>query len=164
MTEARNAEIVRMWNLDLSASEIAKELKTTRNTVIGVVSRLRPTGVITRKESRTHSENGRMGGAKTHSKYVKVDPVFKIRPRAKTNETQDGPIIGVPIYELEINGCRYPTSTVDETHYFCGDTQKDKSSYCESHHKLCWVKITGQKKPRTAPVARSSSMMQFLRG
>ena len=44
----RNAEIIRLWNLNITAQEIGKRLGVTRNTIIGVVTRARVLGHITR--------------------------------------------------------------------------------------------------------------------
>ena len=58
---ARNAEIVRLWNLNITAQEIGKRLGITRNTIIGVVTRARALGYITRPMVMSSSEKGRMG-------------------------------------------------------------------------------------------------------
>jgi DNA-binding CsgD family transcriptional regulator len=57
----RNAEIVRLWNLNITAQEIGKRLGVTRNTIIGVVTRARVLGHITRPMVMSASEKGRMG-------------------------------------------------------------------------------------------------------
>ena len=58
---ARNAEIVRLWNLNITAQEIGKRLGVTRNTIIGVVTRARVLGHITRPMVMSSSEKSRMG-------------------------------------------------------------------------------------------------------
>jgi hypothetical protein len=59
---ARNAEIIRLWNLNITAQEIGKRLGgVTRNTIIGVVTRARVLGHITRPMVMSASEKGRMG-------------------------------------------------------------------------------------------------------
>jgi len=58
----RNAEIVRLWNLNVTAQDIGKRLGgVTRNTIIGVVTRARVLGLITRPMVMSASEKGRMG-------------------------------------------------------------------------------------------------------
>ena len=42
------------------------------------------------------------------------------------------------LIELESEDCRYPFG--DETFLFCGEVKREKSSYCEFHHRLCWIK------------------------
>ena len=58
----RNAEIIRLWNLNITAQEIGKRLGgVTRNTIIGVVTRARVLGLITRPMVMSPSQKGRMG-------------------------------------------------------------------------------------------------------
>jgi hypothetical protein len=57
----RNAEIIRLWNANISAQQIGKKLTVTRNTIIGVVTRARELGYITRPMVMSASEKGRMG-------------------------------------------------------------------------------------------------------
>ena len=59
--DERNAEIVRLWNLNVTAQDIGKKLGVTRNTIIGVVTRARVLGHITRPMVMSASEKGRMG-------------------------------------------------------------------------------------------------------
>lgn len=40
------------------------------------------------------------------------------------------------LFELEDNDCRF---MMDGT-FFCAEPQRDKSSYCDLHHRICWVK------------------------
>ena len=57
----RNAEIIRLWNANISAQQIGRKLAITRNTIIGVVTRARELGYITRPMVMSASEKGRMG-------------------------------------------------------------------------------------------------------
>jgi hypothetical protein len=57
----RNAEIIEMWNDNVTAQAIGKKLGVTRNTIIGVVTRARELGYITRPMVMSASEKGRMG-------------------------------------------------------------------------------------------------------
>ena len=57
----RNAEIIEMWNLNFTAQAIGEKLGITRNTIIGVVTRARALGYITRPMVMSASEKGRMG-------------------------------------------------------------------------------------------------------
>ena len=57
----RNAEIIEMWNLNFTAQSIGEKLGITRNTIIGVVTRARALGYITRPMVMSASEKGRMG-------------------------------------------------------------------------------------------------------
>jgi hypothetical protein len=57
----RNAEIIRLWNANISAQQIGKKLAVTRNTIIGVVTRARALDLITRPMVMSPSQKGRMG-------------------------------------------------------------------------------------------------------
>lgn len=49
------------------------------------------------------------------------------------------------LFELEKNDCRY---MMDGT-FFCAEVQRDKSSYCDFHHRICWVvPIASERKAR----------------
>lgn len=72
----RNAEIVRLWNLNVTAQDIGKKLGVTRNTIIGVVTRARALDLITRPMVMSPSQKGRMGN------------IVKYGFRKRQNETQ----------------------------------------------------------------------------
>ena len=57
----RNIEIINLWNDNVTAQAIGKKLGVTRNTIIGVVTRARELGYITRPMVMSASEKGRMG-------------------------------------------------------------------------------------------------------
>jgi len=44
----------------------------------------------------------------------------------------------ITLADLGPHDCRYPFGDRDIT--FCGQPQKDGSSYCPTHHAICWVK------------------------
>jgi hypothetical protein len=72
----RNAEIIRLWNANISAQQIGKKLAVTRNTIIGVVTRARALDLITRPMVMSPSQKGRMGN------------IVKYGFRKKQNEAQ----------------------------------------------------------------------------
>jgi hypothetical protein len=139
----RNSEIIRLWNDNKSASEIANCVGVTRNSVIGVVTRARPIGLITRQQELSKAPRGRLGDFRKYGPR-KMPRTFHIEFKteaAEEHEEQDSSIIGVSIMELETNSCRFPTSRVDDQHYFCGKPKRDhKTSFCAEHHAVVWVK------------------------
>lgn len=52
-------------------------------------------------------------------------------------------IRGITLSDLGPNDCRFPFGDRDIT--FCGQRQQDGSSYCPTHHAICWVKPTGRR-------------------
>ena len=146
----RNSEIIRLWNRNLSASKIAEKLGLTKNIVIGVVTRARDSGsgLITRDKAPGIYEGGMSGKKVSHKKRLGADPVKaislpKLFQAPLKKEEQDERIIGIPLWDLESHSCRYPTSRVDEQHYFCGEPKRDfATSFCAEHHKIVWIKKT----------------------
>lgn len=64
--------------------------------------------------------------------WGKDDPPITEEVIAKT--------LGVPLLELAANQCRYPIG-MSGVALFCGDIRSNpKSSFCDHHHALCWVK------------------------
>ena len=173
----RNAEIIRLWNADYSAKEIGVHLGITKNVVIGVVTRLRDSGsdLITRPKIEnpvacglhgqrrvrvSHKKN--FGEKKPRPKVVSLPKLFQAPPK---RERADLRVIGISLYDLESHSCRYPTSRVDEQHYFCGDTIKDHtSSYCEKHHSLVWLKRKKMTQEETIKMRARYEKKQWLKG
>jgi hypothetical protein len=162
MNEKRDAEIIKLWNESLSAKTIGEQLGVTKNIVIGIITRSRPLGLITRASGPSLQE--RMSKARTKRKRqaTRRDSIVKIPVRIAPKVEHTGPIIGIPFMELVSTSCRYPTTSIDSQHYFCGEPKKERSSYCPAHHNLCWMKLTGKKAVRFKPQQRSSSLMQFM--
>jgi len=163
MNEERDAEIIKLWNENLSAKVIGEQLGITKNIVIGIVTRARPLGLITRASGPSLRERMDKAKAKRKRQQKRRDSIVKLPVIAKPMVEHTGPIVGIPFAELGLSSCRFPTTSIDSDHYFCGEPKKDKSSYCQKHHDLCWIKITGKRALRTQAQTRSKSLMQFMR-
>ena len=136
----RNAEIIRLWNNNKSATEIAKVVEVTRNTVIGVITRARPLGVITRPMMVEQAKRGRDGSARKKQKNPRMVVINRVLP-VQIVEEQSPEITGVSLLEIAHNGCRFPTSRFEDQHYFCGRARRDsKTSFCSEHHQVVWLK------------------------
>jgi GcrA cell cycle regulator len=47
--------------------------------------------------------------------------------------------LGITLSQLKLRSCRYPLGDPRESQFrYCGLDQRDASSYCEGHHKLCY--------------------------
>jgi hypothetical protein len=146
MTE-RNNEIVRLWNLEIPSKDIAAQLGITKNAVIGVVTRERESGrgLITRRMKPGPRQNMK-NGKRSHKKrpgaeQIKVrtmPKLFQIEPVPEKRQTK---VLGIGLEDLGHRSCRYPTSRVEDKHYFCGEPTRDAAtSYCETHHPVVWLK------------------------
>ncbi len=58
MNRERNAEIIRLWNLNVSSRDIGRQLGITKNVIIGVVTRNRD--LVTRPMIYGNREKGIM--------------------------------------------------------------------------------------------------------
>jgi len=160
----RNAEIIRLWNENLGAREIGIELGVTKNVVIGIVTRARESGngSITRAKGPSCYTTGlNSKGKRSHKKRenapkVRVISLPRLFQAPPVEEPRDVNIVGVPLLDLGRRSCRYPTSRVDDQHYFCGETTRDyATSYCADHHKIVWLK-RGKTTPKEKALLRHS--------
>jgi len=169
----RNAEIVRLWNANKSATFISMELNITRNTIIGVVTRLRPSGIITRPIVFEYSKRGRLGNIAKHGHKLRKPRDQKIK--LPDHLLTDAPIMyqdenssaanGLALIDLEHNQCRFPTSRFNDQHYFCGAVTRDsKTNYCSEHHGIVFVKKRKLTPAEIAEIKKCQSLKQWLAG
>lgn len=138
----RDEQIINLWNENHSALQIGMSLGVTRNTVIGVVSRARPLGLITRKFEAKQSKKGRDGSKLKKQENPRLSNVRLMFPIPIVEEQQLN-VDGVSLFKIAHNGCRFPKSRVDDQHYFCGKPKRDaKTSYCSEHHDVVWIKAS----------------------
>ena len=147
MNHERNAEIIRLWNLEISSKDIAARLSITKNIVIGVVTRERESGSgrITRIKVPGPYQNMRNGKRahrkRSEEKKVRVIAMPKLFLAEPEQEKRQTKIVGISLLDLDVNGCRFPTSRVEDQHYFCGTPRRDpRTSYCDEHHQVVWVR------------------------
>lgn len=166
----RNSEIIRLWNENKSATVIAYELNITRNIVIGVVTRARAAGLITKpiveaftKRNRERSKNkhavpARKSDAKlTNSLWIRAPIIY--------NDRDSSAINGLALIDLEHNQCRFPTSRFDGQHYFCGEITRDsRTSYCAQHHAKVFVKKRKLTPAEIVELKKMQSLKQWLHG
>ena len=168
----RNKQIIMLWNSELSAAEIAKRMEITKNIVIGVITRERESGsgLITREKLPGPNECGERGGKKTHKKrpgavalkFHTMPKLFQIETKPEKQQTK---IVGIPLVDLELNDCRFPTSRVRDQHYFCGAPRRDRNtSYCAEHHALSFAKRRKLTSEDLRALQKGYAMRQWLKG
>jgi len=171
MNHERNAEIIRLWNLEIPSKDIATQLNITKNVVIGVVTRERESGSgrITRVKLPGPYQNMR-NGKRAHrkrfderkAKVNKMPKLFLIEPKTEKRQTK---IVGISLLDLGANGCRFPTSRVEGQHYFCGAAKKDnRTSYCAEHHARVFVRKRKLTTAEIAELKKMQSLKQWLHG
>ena len=137
----RDEQIINLWNENHSALQIGMSVGVTRNTVIGVISRARPLGLITRPFLVRQARKGRDGSERKKQERPRLSNVRLIFPRPVIEEQQQVNVNGVSLFDIAYNGCRFPTSRVEDQHYFCGKPKRDhKTSFCAEHHEVVWIK------------------------
>lgn len=133
----RTKLIIQLWNANKSASEIAKQIGVTKNSIIGKIARLRARNVelrtrlpLEKPESHRPIPLGR--AIKLPLRLVEGGPPHKSTVVEGTRF--------VTLLGLTPRSCRYVVSddTVDAV--YCGATRTSKS-YCTAHAELCYVKV-----------------------
>jgi hypothetical protein len=125
-------EIVKsLWEDGLTGSEIAAKIGATRNSVLGLIARLRKIDPSVKPRGRWMPQ-----GKKP------TPPVVKPKnPVAIKAQKQKDPDSQIGILSLKIFSCRYIVKDGDiYTRRYCGKNI-DRSSYCADHYKLCYVPI-----------------------
>ena len=188
MTGERNKTIVILWNENKSSKEIAALLNVTKNTVIGVVNRLRHKGFITRPKENDISDKSKAEAKKIYldrnsKRETKGKQEVKRSHRKRTmglgTKTVSLPRLfqpamksarptgstGVSLMDLGHDQCRFPVSRIEDQHYFCGAPKRDAlASYCEEHHAKCFMKRTRLSPEDLRLKQKGYAMKQWISG
>lgn len=129
ISEETKQRVQELWNKGMSGGEIGKELGITKNSVIGIIDRLRRKGFFVR---------------------VRGEGTFKVkkpRPLVKKPVKKVPSEIGTPtdILGLTYRSCRFivEDGTAVTTRY-CNSRVHDKS-FCKHHYDLCYVQVKPKK-------------------
>lgn len=137
--EDRVIALTHMWaNPKMSASMIAGELGTSRNSVIGKIHRLglsgrpkNPFGSVTMPRRPKTDRITRRIRARQERKQAGLDQGLKFEPEPEAEEPI-GP--RVSITQLTEATCRWPYGDPrSEDFCYCGHPTKPESVYCEHH-------------------------------
>ena len=134
--------LIQLWREGKTGTQIAEELGTTRNAVLGAVHRLKARGILEARVSGPNlkpvkkSIKGRVRRRKFFmpTEPLPPEPQVEISSKPKT------------LLDLRMDDCRYivkqgdPMSTL-----YCGAPTHVKS-YCEAHAQLCYVQISKAKR------------------
>jgi len=158
-------KILKLWKEGLSGSEIAKEIGTTRNAIMGKLYRLRENKVITYKSMATRLKAVKQRELAQKRAMEDFKPKLIIPPKIaikqpKEAEPKEPEIVEevevllpkivkylepkkeqrkpCTFMDLQPLSCRYVVSgTLTKEFMFCNQVKKVGSSYCEEHHARC---------------------------
>ena len=117
-TESKTEQLKELWEQGSIATEIAKELGTSRCSVLGKANRL---NLVARKQ-------GALRGVKRS--IVPVTPVVI-----------EGPANPTLLEDLKDIHCRFPLWKENtDPHLFCGRQRWNHTSYCKAHFSQIHVK------------------------
>lgn len=127
--DAKKSELTRLWDAKWPSRAIAAEMGISKNAVIGQAHRLK----LESRERVAKPKPPRK--PRTPHQRNAFDKVFA--PFAYVPSAADVEPLNISFADLAENSCRYPTGEAPIT--FCGHPKRASSSYCASHHALCWV-------------------------
>lgn len=136
--DQKTQEMVDMWNKGMSSTEIGKVLGKTRNSVIGVLHRLRDKGYYIEKKvvpwNKDEKPKQKIQEVKTNSGWRRRKITFV--PKDNFVQTE-----GVTLLDLTPTSCRFIIHTESRRGpLFCGQP-KDKISYCAHHYRMCYYPV-----------------------
>jgi hypothetical protein len=152
-TNEINIEVRDLWAIGTSALEISKiiavnhKFELSRSAIIGRCHRMgwrspkrgqvAPRRPRQSKARRTYQQTGSDGPLLNRLRAF-TPPKVSLEPRPLSDQY---PVGGrnMKLIDLGPHDCRYATSPDDaESHLFCGLATVEGSSYCATHHALCW--------------------------
>jgi hypothetical protein len=134
--------IIDMWKTGLSGSQIAYQLGITRNTVMGILSRGRAAGKVDYRIDMERIKSIRANVVELERKRASVIGEFLHLAIAGGDLPSNKPTSGITLMKLKPSSCRYIIGkNVDDESLFCGE-QRGTSSYCKTHHKLCYTPLS----------------------
>lgn len=129
ISEETRQRVRELWNNGLTGSEIGKEIGITKNSVVGIIDRLRRKGFFVR---------------------IRGEGMFKVkkpRPLVIKPSKETPSVLGTPtdILGLKFRSCRFIVEEGDaKTTKYCNN-RIYKQSFCKHHHGLCYVPIKPKK-------------------
>lgn len=129
-------DIVKMWEEGLSGSQIADKLKITRNAVIGVIHRIRQSGVLLRGQQERPQKEKKQ---KPNRDLRKDEIIIRHHePEATPDYYYDAGEYNTNMSGLKYYSCRFivKDGSYDEAIY-CG-SRIHRASYCKDHYKICY--------------------------
>lgn len=136
-----------MWTEGKTATEIAKELGVTKNSIVGKVHRLcltaRPSPIKSKDEEPVEKVEVEKEIPEEVEENVEVvaEPVESVKTEKVEKKHKSS--CHVKLVELDSHTCRWPLGDPrDEDFCFCGKKVRMGQTYCEEHANMAYVKAT----------------------
>lgn len=139
MTEDQREKVIQLLKEKWTSNQIAIEVGVTRNAVCGLRHRYNKKK-IANPEERIGVEARKGRKARKVQKIYQWRAKPKLAPPMEFKEVEIVPDTSKMLHELKDNECKFAVTSHNEVpskHRFCGKPQRDKSPYCEEHHKVC---------------------------
>jgi hypothetical protein len=145
--------ILEMWKTGLTGGQIARNLGITRNTVMGILGRCRVAGKIDYRMGAERIIAVRAKIADANRKRASVIGEFLHTAIIGGDLPSNQQTSGITLMKLKPSSCRYIIGkNADDEALFCGE-QRTASSYCKTHHKLCYTHVAKLKENPNAVTA-----------
>lgn len=136
ITKEQAQQILALWQEGLTGGQIATQLSITRNSVLGVVHRLRKRGADI--EGRIKKPQVRIKiieAVKGQEEEIILENIFIPIEKSIVNEDNEY----TDLMGLRFNSCRFIVEEGNvETTKYCNKAIH-RSSYCKDHYKICYV-------------------------
>lgn len=116
--------IISLWQKGKSGTDIAHQIGSTRNAVIGLINRERKKGVDLRGSDKIVNVSRKPRPKRIVSFFEKRLPAEKRQ--------------NIMLHELTPTSCRFIVSGEGASALFCG-SKKEFRSYCAKHASICYV-------------------------
>jgi len=147
-TSERTERLKKLFDAGLSCSQIACEIGTTRNAVIGKMHRLglsRPRDLFANrlKPKRAPKDTWRPKAFRPKIQGLSISAQREMLKRAYPQQAENEAAIDSPhkcsLLELSQAQCRWPLSEPGTDDFgFCGNPAVDGFSYCAGHARLAY--------------------------
>lgn len=146
-TEKMVEDLRQMWLEGLTASEIAKNLGVSKNSIVGKVHRLcltaRPSPIKKKDADILEAKVSQEQTTDSENAPVEVQEqtcVAEVSESAAVEKSTE-PALGIKLVNLDSHTCRWPLGDPrDDNFGFCGKKVRAGQTYCDEHSVMAYVK------------------------
>ena len=146
-TEKMVEDLRQMWLEGLTASEIAKNLGVSKNSIVGTVHRLcltaRPSPIKKKDADMPEAElfqEQTISSENTNTEVQSQTYAAEVDESAIVEKSTE-PALGIKLVNLDSHTCRWPLGDPrDDNFGFCGKKVRAGQTYCDEHSTMAYVK------------------------